>query len=88
MSENLLLNLSIKNRSAETRTDGPISGGASCFLRDSLQLQHTTNLNIQRSQSTQRFAGNVTADNNCDHDPDVNVNPSLNYINPVNLWGK
>ncbi|XP_065359109.1 neuralized-like protein 4 [Calliphora vicina] len=56
VSENLLLNMSIKNRSVEqSRVEPSSSSSSSCCLRESLQLQHTTNLNIQRSQSTQRF---------------------------------
>ncbi|XP_055854149.1 neuralized-like protein 4 [Episyrphus balteatus] len=54
---NLLINLSIKYRSKEGRNDTSPSS-SSCCLRESLQLQHNTNLNIQRSQSTQRFTNN------------------------------
>lgn len=80
--------MSIKNRTAESRSGDQNNGSASCFLRESLQLQHTTNLNIQRSQSTQRFGNQITTDNNRDHDSEPNLNTSENYINPINLWGE
>lgn len=51
MSENFWTNMTIKSRS---RNELPNSTS----LRDSLELQHSTNLNIQRSQSTQRFESN------------------------------
>lgn len=53
------------------------------FLRDSLQLQHSTNLNIQRSQSTNRFA--ATSNTNIGTD---DIYPTLdnipNYTSNIN----
>lgn len=52
MSENFWTNMTIKSRSKNELSN-------STSLRDSLELHHSTNLNIQRSQSTQRFDSNT-----------------------------
>lgn len=56
MSDNLLRNLSIKNSST---SDYRAEATTSCTMQESLQLQHSTNLNIQRSQSAQRFGNSM-----------------------------
>uniref|UniRef100_A0A1A9VHQ9 NHR domain-containing protein n=1 Tax=Glossina austeni TaxID=7395 RepID=A0A1A9VHQ9_GLOAU len=61
VSENLLLNLSIKNRTLEQNFSEPSTSRSACCLRESLQLQHNTNLNIQRSQGSQRFRSALMA---------------------------
>lgn len=54
MSENYWTNMNIKSRSRNELSN-------STSLRDSLELHHSTNLNIQRSQSQQRFDSNCAS---------------------------
>lgn len=86
VSENLLMNISIRIRTLEGRVDS--CRDSWCSLRDSLQLQHSTNLNIQRSQSTQRFNTNnlntsTMSDTNRDDELLDNNNDS-NYLEETN----
>lgn len=95
VSENLLRNISIKNSTLDHRCEPSIT----CSLQDSLQRQHSTNLNIQRSQSAQRFGTIMsTSAENILSPPDINpcmerdsLNVDVLQFNDNNYftnWGK